>query len=141
MDMPVVIHKEDGSVFGVSVPDIPGCYSCGDTIEDAIKNTKEAIYGHLAVLLELNTPVSITPSKIEDLIKNEEYEDGIWAFVDIDMSKVDTKPERINISVPRFVLKQIDTYVEKRHETRSGFLSRVALAAINSESQQELTAA
>ncbi|MFZ6686623.1 type II toxin-antitoxin system HicB family antitoxin [Undibacterium sp. SXout11W] len=140
MDIPVVIHKEDGSVYGVSVPDIPGCYSHGETIEEAINNTKEAIYGHVSILLELNEPVSITASKIENLIQDPEYANGIWAVVDIDMSKIDTKPERINISIPRFVLSKIDTYVEKRHETRSGFLSRAALDAISKESKEEVAA-
>ncbi|MEB0140324.1 MULTISPECIES: type II toxin-antitoxin system HicB family antitoxin [unclassified Undibacterium] len=96
MDIPVVIHKEDGSVYGVSVPDIPGCYSHGETIEEAIKNTKVAIYGHVSILLELNEPFIITASKIDNLIQDPEYANGIWAVVDVDMSKIDTKPERIN---------------------------------------------
>ena len=36
MFIPVAIHKDEGSVFGVSVPDVPGCFSYGDTVEDAL---------------------------------------------------------------------------------------------------------
>jgi predicted RNase H-like HicB family nuclease len=140
MDIPVVIHKEDGSTYGVTVPDIPGCYSHGETVDEAINNTKEAIYSHVAILLELNEPVSISSTRIEDLIQDPEYAGGIWALVDLDMSKIDSKPERINISIPRFVLSKIDTYVEKRHETRSGFLSRAALDTISKESKEEVAA-
>ena len=55
MDIPVVLHKEDGSVYGVTVPDIPGCHSYGDTIDEAMRNVKEAIYGHIETLMELDT--------------------------------------------------------------------------------------
>ena len=33
MFIPVAIHQEKGSVFGVTMPDVPGCQSWGDTIE------------------------------------------------------------------------------------------------------------
>jgi metal-responsive CopG/Arc/MetJ family transcriptional regulator len=61
-------------------------------------------------------------------------------LVDIDLTKLDNKPERINISMPRVVLSKIDSYVEKRHETRSGFLSRAALSAIAAETKEEVEA-
>lgn len=133
MDIPVVLHKEDGSVYGVTVPDIPGCHSFGDTFEEALHNVREAITGHIETLLELGEDVIISCSKIEELRANSDYADGVWALVDVDLSKLDNKPERINISVPRFVLKKIDDYTEKRHETRSGFLSRAALTLIAEE--------
>lgn len=130
MEFPIAIHKDDGSVYGVTVPDVPGCHSWGETIDDAIRNTKEAITGHIESLIELGEEVNFDCSAIEDLAKQEDYAGAIWAFVEVDLSKLDAKPERINISLPRFVLSKIDAYVEKRHETRSGFLARAALEAL-----------
>lgn len=43
--------KEDGG-YNVSCPALPGCHSQGDTIEEALKNIKEAIEGCLEVLNE-----------------------------------------------------------------------------------------
>ncbi|WP_166454887.1 type II toxin-antitoxin system HicB family antitoxin [Duganella aquatilis] len=34
MDIPVVIFKDEGSVYGVNVPDIKGVHSWSDTIAD-----------------------------------------------------------------------------------------------------------
>ena len=51
MFIPVAIHKDEGSVFGVSVPDVPGCFSYGDTVEDALKNAHEAVIFHVEGLL------------------------------------------------------------------------------------------
>jgi|SRR5471030_105068 len=135
MDIPVVIFKDENSVYGVNVPGIKGVHSWGDTIEDALKNVREAITSHIETLLELGEPVEITQSKIEALQENPEYKSGIWALVDVDLDKLDSKPERINISLPRFVLSKIDRYADARHETRSGLLSRAALQLIDSESK------
>lgn len=127
MEFPIAIHKDDGSVYGVTVPDIPGCHSWGETIQEAIRNAKEAISGHVSTLAELGEDVDFKCSDIDDLAKQEDYAGAIWAVADVDVSKLDSKPERINVSLPRFVLHKIDAYVEQRHETRSGFLARAAL--------------
>lgn len=135
MDIPVVIFKDKGTVYGVNVPDIKGVHSWGNSIEDALKNVKEAITGHIETLLELGEPVEITKSTIEALQENPDHAGGIWALVDLDLEKLDSKPERINISLPRFVLSKIDRYANSRHETRSGLLSRAALHLIDAESR------
>ena len=43
--------------FGVVVPDIPGCLSAGDTLEEAYANAKEAIEAHLETLLDEGLPL------------------------------------------------------------------------------------
>ncbi|WP_427033403.1 type II toxin-antitoxin system HicB family antitoxin [Enterobacter hormaechei] len=52
MYIPVVIHKDADSDYGVTVPDIPGCYSAGESVADALKNAKEAVLFHIEGLLE-----------------------------------------------------------------------------------------
>jgi predicted RNase H-like HicB family nuclease len=44
---PVIVHKDPDSDFGVTVPDLPGCFSAGTTLSEALTNTLEAISGHL----------------------------------------------------------------------------------------------
>lgn len=40
------------SAFGVVVPDLPGCFSAGDTVEEAFDNARKAIEAHCEVLAE-----------------------------------------------------------------------------------------
>src|SRR6202012_2604631 len=127
MEFPIVVHKDDGSVYGVPVPDIPGVHSWGDTIDDAIRNAKEAIVGHVSTLIELGEEVGFTCSTVEELAAQPEYCGAIWALVSGDLSHLGWKPEWTNIRLARFVLHKIDAYVEARPETRSGFLARAAL--------------
>lgn len=133
MQFPIAIHKEDGSVYGVTVPDIPGCHSWGETLDDAVRNARDAITSHVETLVALGEDLNISCSTIEALATSDDYAGAIWALVEVDLTRLDAKPERINVSLPRFVLRKIDAYVEKRHETRSGFLARAALEALAHE--------
>ncbi len=36
MNYPIVVHKEKGSDYGVTVPDLPGCFSAGGTLDEAL---------------------------------------------------------------------------------------------------------
>lgn len=55
----VIERDEDGKYIGI-VPDLKGCYSYGDTLDELMKNIKEAIQAHVEVLKaeekELPTP-------------------------------------------------------------------------------------
>jgi predicted RNase H-like HicB family nuclease len=39
------------------VPDLPGCTSAGKTREEAVRNLREAIEGHIELLRETGQPV------------------------------------------------------------------------------------
>ena len=37
MQYPVVIHKDPDTDYGVTVPDLPGCFTAGDTVDQALE--------------------------------------------------------------------------------------------------------
>lgn len=45
-----VLPEEDGKGYYVIVPALPGCFSQGRTVEEAMKNAKEAISLHVKAL-------------------------------------------------------------------------------------------
>jgi predicted RNase H-like HicB family nuclease len=51
-------NEEDGG-YTVTVPALPGCITEGNTLEDAIKNAREAIIGYLEVLKMKGEPLPI----------------------------------------------------------------------------------
>ena len=131
MFIPVDIHKNEGSVFCESVPDVPECFSYSDTVEDALKNAQEAVIFHVEGLLEDGEFDSLTPSSIEDLQDSNEYPDALWALVDIDLSRLSSKQTRFNVSWPEYLLARVDEYAAAHHETRSGFLAKAAQQALS----------
>ncbi len=60
MQYPVVIHKDPDSEYGVSVPDLPGCFSAGATFDAALAEAVEAIECHLEGLLLDEGPTGVT---------------------------------------------------------------------------------
>lgn len=52
MDYTVLIHPAEEGGYWTEVPALPGCYSQGESIDEALANTKEAIELHVSVLRE-----------------------------------------------------------------------------------------
>ena len=77
---PVVIHKDSDSAYGVTVPDLPGCFTAGDTLEDVLKQAREAIEFHTECLLLDGDPIP-EPKDIEFHRENSDYADGHWESV------------------------------------------------------------
>ena len=48
----MIIHKAEEGGYWAEVPALPGCYSQGETVEEALANIKEGIEAHLQALRE-----------------------------------------------------------------------------------------
>jgi len=132
----VVIHKDRDSDYGVTVPDLPGCFSAGDTADDALSNVIEAIECHIEGLLidGENIPRGMP---IEQHRNRREYATGIWALVDVDLSKLSGKAKRVNITLPERILSQIDSFASRSGDTRSGLLVHAALEYVSAHALDE----
>ena len=56
-DFDVVLESAEEGGFVVSVPDLPGCWTQGETRDEALANAKEAIAAYLDALNELGRPL------------------------------------------------------------------------------------
>ncbi|WP_066714955.1 type II toxin-antitoxin system HicB family antitoxin [Clostridium sp. Marseille-P299] len=63
---PAIFHEED-SAFWVEFPDLIGCQSFGDTLNETIENAQEALSAYVLTLLESNQDIP-TPSKIKTIM-------------------------------------------------------------------------
>ena len=114
--------------FGVVVPDLSGCFSAGDTLDEAIDNAREAIELWLETVIDDGGAVP-APKTISEHQANPEFVGWIWAVVPVDLAALSDKVERVNITLPARVLRRIDAEAKASGETRSGFIARRALAA------------
>jgi len=135
MNYPVVIHKDQKSDYGVSVPDLPGCVSAGATVDEALSMVREAIELHLEGIIEDGGVIPL-PTPIEKLRADPDYADGTggtWAIVGVDESTLRLKFARIGVTMPQRVLDAIDRHAKSSGETRSGLLARAAARYIGRE--------
>lgn len=86
MEFVIAIEKpaNENECFGVIVPDLPGCYSSGETVEEAVKNAKEAIEMHIEGLRVDGEEIPFQNS-LEFHKGNPEFQDLILRVVDIDL--------------------------------------------------------
>lgn len=70
------------------------------------------------------------PQPIRQHQQNPEFTGGVWALVEVDVSRFEGKAEKINITLPRRLLARIDEYAKARGPTRSGFLAEAARQAM-----------
>ena len=129
MKDPIAIELGDEThAFGVVVPDLPGCFSAGDTLDEAIDNAKEAIELWLETVIDDNGSVP-EPGSISQHQSNAEYAGWVWAVVPIDLAALSDKVERVNITLPARVLRRIDAAAKEAGESRSGYIARRAMTA------------
>lgn len=127
MRYPIAIEPGDKRhAFGVVVPDLPGCFSAGDTLDEAINNAKEAIELWLETVIDDGGAVP-EPGSVAEHQANSEFTGWVWAVVSVDLAELSDKAERVNITLPARVLRRIDQAAKAAGESRSGFIAHLAL--------------
>lgn len=129
MIYPVFIELgDDTHAFGVVVPDLPGCFSAGDTLDEAMDNAREAMCLWLEGCIDDGQPVP-QPSDPNTAIQNPDYKGWCFAMIEVDLSKISGKTKRINITLPRRALWRLDLLAKKSGKSRSGYLAELIYAA------------
>jgi predicted RNase H-like HicB family nuclease len=123
-----VIEKEPDSAFGVWFPDVEGCFSAGDTLEEAIVNAAVALRQHVEAVESAGRRASPARS-IDDLLREEDVvgsvEAGAVLFA-VPLLADAGRTVRINISLDKALVDLIDAAASARGLTRSAFLAQAA---------------
>lgn len=129
MRFTLALHTDDGVRYGVSVPDLPGCFSAGDGFDTAVDNAYEAIDAHVELLAEEGAELP-APRSLAEHRDNPDYAGAVWVVIDVPVERYFGPAAKINITVPARILRRIDAYAKAHGESRSGFLVRVAAREI-----------
>lgn len=123
MRYPVAIEPAtDSTCFGVVVPDLPGCFSAGDTLDDAITGAEESAAAWIDAALDAGDPVP-SPSSLDAIRQNPDYTGWIFGLITVNAALLDDTVERVNITLPRRVLLRLDALARSAGETRSGYIA------------------
>jgi predicted RNase H-like HicB family nuclease len=129
MRFTLALHTDDGRRYGVTVPDLPGAFSAGDTFEEALESAREAIDAHCELLAERGEDLP-GPSAPDAYVNDKRFAGAIWVVIDVDASQYEGRAEKINITLPARDLRRIDEFARACGKTRSGFLKDAAREAI-----------
>lgn len=116
-----VVHKEEGTAYGVHFPDVPGCHSAADEFEQILPNAIEALrlWFEDTEMVEPGTLEAVREAAAEDIAE------GAFLMA-VPLIQSQGKPVRANISLDRGMLDAIDVEADKRGLTRSGFIAEAS---------------
>ena len=124
---------EEGSrdtAFGVVVPDLPGCFSAGDTLDEALDGAKEAVTAWVDAALDAGPPVP-APSSLEGVSRLPGYDGWTVGVVELDPAVFDDSIERVNITLPKRVLRRLGDLAATRYQSRGAFIADLTMRTVS----------
>jgi predicted RNase H-like HicB family nuclease len=121
-----IIEGGDEPGYSVFFPDLPGCASAGETIEEAARNAEEALGLHLRGMVEDSEeiPVATAPEHIKT---DPEVKEVARFLV---RGEIPARAVRLNISLDDSLILKIDRVAQARSMTRSGFIAQATRKAL-----------
>jgi predicted RNase H-like HicB family nuclease len=123
-----VIEKDPDSAFGIWFPDVEGCFSAGDSLEEAATNAAVALRQHVEALESAGhvvPPARSTDDVLRDKDVRKSITNGAILFA-VPLLSDAGRTVRVNVSLDRGLVDQIDAAATKRGLTRSAFLAQAA---------------
>jgi predicted RNase H-like HicB family nuclease len=131
MSMRYPVAIEVGSAdhaFGVVVPDLPGCFSAGDTLDEAMANAEQSIAAWIDQALDDPDPIP-TPTSLDALRDDPQFAGWSFGVVTNADDVLDDELARVNVSLPRRVLARLDAEAKAAGKSRSGYIAELTLRA------------
>ena len=127
MRYPVVIEPGTStSAYGVVVPDLPGCFSAGDSLDEAMAAAEEAAAAWIDAALDAGEGVP-KPSTLHAVRDQPDYAGWSFGVITVDPALFDDTIERVNITLTRRVLRRLDALARAAGESRSGYIAHLTL--------------
>lgn len=123
-----VIEKDPDSAYGVWFPDMPGAYGAADDFEDVIREAGTVLRLHVEALEASGKSVP-APRSYEQVVGSQEVRKAIAAGATaavVPLLADGGRSVRINLSMERGLVDQIDAAAKARGLTRSSFLAQAA---------------
>lgn len=116
-----IVHKDEDSAFGIEFPDLPGCYSAADELEDVPAKAREALS------LWFEDQDAAQPRALADIRVEAAEALAAGAFlIAVPHIARSGRVVRVNVSIDEGLLSAIDHAARQRRQTRSAFLSDAA---------------
>jgi predicted RNase H-like HicB family nuclease len=116
-----VVHKDRDSAFGVHFPDVPGCFSAADAVQDIVPNAIEA----LTLYFEDEAMPEASPLDHVREVASEDLAEGAFILM-VPYIQNSGKLTKVNLSMDRAMVDAIDHEAGMRKLTRSAFLAQAA---------------
>lgn len=126
MLFPMIVYKSQKSGYGGLLPDFPGCFPMGETLDELLRDVQDAV----ELWMEGEDPAIFPhPSRLETVQASPEAKKRTLMLVDVDTVFLESVTQRVNITAPRYALARIDRLAKAQGLSRSAYMVKAALAA------------
>lgn len=118
-----LVHQDENSAFGLSFPDLPGCFAAAESWDGISAAATEALD------LWFEDMPDVVPASLDQIRRVPEVIEELAAgavLLPVPYIPADNALERVNISMERGLLRAIDETAKARGMTRSAFLASSA---------------
>jgi predicted RNase H-like HicB family nuclease len=135
-----VMAIEEGDekhAWSVHFPDLPGCFSAGDSLQDAATNARDAVLLFIEDQVDRGVPLPGATS-LDNLKKDKRYAGPRWTWMPayLDLDELIGPAQRVNVMIPRTALARIDAAAARAAQSRSAFMVEAAVNAAASPKQR-----
>lgn len=122
---PAIVETGEGGGYGLFFPDLPGCVTVADTLNDLAENAREALELHLEGMIDANMPIpSATP--LDRLPRDPDIREA-------GVILVEASPEAamiVRLTLSESLLSDIDDAARARGITRDAIIAESAEALL-----------
>ena len=118
-----IVHQDGDSAYGLTFPDLPGCFAAADSWDDVSAAATEALD------LWFEDQADAVPLPLHTIRQRRDVVDALAVgavLMPVPYIPADTALERVNVSMERGLLRAIDETAKARKMTRSSFLASAA---------------
>jgi len=124
MLFPMIVYKSEGSAYGGLLPDFPGCYPMGETLDALLADVQDAV----ETWMEGEDPAIFpVPTSLDVVQTSTDAQNRALMLVDVNTAFLEKVTERVNITIPRYALAAIDKMAKSQGLSRSAYMVRSAL--------------
>lgn len=118
-----LVHQEGDSAYGLTFPDLPGCFAAADNWDAISTAATEALD------LWFEDQPDVKPAPLDAIRKRPDVAKAMAegaVLLPVPYISADTAVERVNVTMERSLLRAIDETAKARGLTRSSFLASAA---------------
>lgn len=117
-----IVHKDADSSYGISFPDLPGCFSAGEDLIELERNAIEAI----ELFLDDQDAADFPARDMNEIARSREADGDDHMLMAIPYIRSGGRAVRVNVSIDAHMLAAIDAAAKRRKLSRSAFLVSAA---------------
>jgi predicted RNase H-like HicB family nuclease len=121
MQYPLYVHRNGDTGFRASFADFPGADASGVSFNELTHNARQAVELMYDRSEQLIPAPTCNTSELHALDMDDG--EGIWVFVDINLTRVTSKAVGLQFSLLESLLQQVDAAAKERHMTGSAFVT------------------